>query len=77
MDGLELILTDLSEEAIKRLAQKKRPHGLDENINIARTGGHVAKVAREDIEKSLGETVVSKDNKLGYKYIDKKQISSN
>lgn len=66
MDGLELILTDLSEEATKRLTQKKRPQGLNENINIARKGGHVAKVAREDIEKSLGESIVSKDNKLNY-----------
>ena len=68
MDGLELILTDLSEEATKRLAQKKRPKGLNENISIARKGGHVAKMAREDIEKSLGESIVSKDNKLDYKY---------
>jgi len=75
MDGLELILTDLSEEATKRLAQKKRPQGLNENIDIARKGGHVAKVAREDIEKSLGESIVSKDNKLNYKYIEEKRIS--
>ena len=75
MDGLELILTDLSEEATKRLAQKKRPQGLNENIDIARKGGHVAKVAREDIEKSLGESIVSKGNKLNYKYIEEKRIS--
>ena len=74
MDGLELILTDLSEEATKRLAQKKRPKGLNENIDIARKGGHVAKVAREDIEKSLGESIVSKDNKLDYQYIEEKRI---
>lgn len=77
MDGLELILTDLSEEATKRLAQKKRPQGLNENIDIARKGGHVAKVAREDIEKSLGESIVSKNNKLSYKYIEEKQIIEN
>ena len=33
-------------------------------------GGHAAKVAREDIEKSLGESVVTKKNALNYKYID-------
>ncbi len=33
-------------------------------------GGHVAKVARADIEKNLGESVVTKDNRLNYKYIE-------
>lgn len=39
---------------------------------MAKLGGHAAKVAREDIEKNLGESVVTKDNKLNYKYIDEK-----
>lgn len=33
-------------------------------------GGHVAKVARDDIEKNLGESIVTKENKLNYKYSD-------
>ena len=33
-------------------------------------GGHAAKVARDDIENSLGESVVTKTNKLNYKSID-------
>jgi len=72
MDSIELILTDLSEEATKRLAAKQKPNGLEENIKVAKLGGHAAKVAREDIEKNLGESVVTKDNKLNYKYIDEK-----
>ena len=32
-------------------------------------GGHASKVAREDIEKNLGETIISKSNTLPYKYI--------
>lgn len=70
MDNMELILTDLSEEAAKRIARKQRPRGLKENIKVAKLGGHVAKIAREDVEKSLGESVISKENKLGYQYID-------
>ena len=73
MDNIELILTDLSEEATKRLAAKQKPNGLKENIKVAKMGGHVAKVAREDIEKNLGESIVSKDNKLNYKYIEEKE----
>ena len=73
MDNIELILTDLSEEATKRLAAKQKPNGLKENIKVAKMGGHVAKVAREDIEKNLGESIVARDNKLNYKYIEEKE----
>ena len=74
MDNIELILTDLSEEATKRLAEKKRPQGLKENINIAKIGGSVAKVARNTLEENLGESVITQNNKLNYKYIEEKQI---
>jgi len=70
MDSIELILTDLSEEATKRLATKQKPKGLDENIKVARIGGNVAKVAKEQLEENLGETVVTSNNKLNYEYID-------
>lgn len=70
MDNIELILTDLSEEATKRIAAKQKPLGLNENIKVAKMGGHAAKVARDDIEKNLGESVVTKDNRLNYKYIE-------
>ena len=66
MDNIELILTDLSEEATKRLAAKQKPNGLSANIKVAKMGGHAAKVARDDIEKNLGESVVTKENKLNY-----------
>lgn len=36
MDNIELILTDLSEEATKRIAVKKRPKGLNKNIEVAK-----------------------------------------
>lgn len=75
MDNIELILTDLSEEATKRIASKQKPNGLNENIKVARMGGHAAKVARDDIEKNLGESVVTKDNRLNYKYIEEKQLT--
>lgn len=74
MDNIELILTDLSEEATKRLATKQKPNGLKENIKVAKIGGHAAKVAREDIEKNLGESVVTKTNKLNYEYIEDKKV---
>ena len=76
MDNLELILTDLSEETAKRLAEKHKPQGLNQNKEVARMGGHAAKVAREDIEKNLGEIVVTKQNQLNYEYKDELEIET-
>jgi len=76
MDSIEVILTDLSEETTKRLAKKHKPQGLEQNKKIASLGGHAAKVARKDIEKNLGESIFTKDNKLNYEYKDEKLIEN-
>ena len=76
MDNIEIILTDLSEETTKRLAEKHRPQGLEQNKEVARMGGHAAKVAREDIERNLGESVVTKQNRLNYEYKKKEQLET-
>ena len=74
MDNIEIILTDLSEETAKRLAEKHRPQGLEQNKEVARMSGHAAKVAREDIERNLGESVVTKQNRLNYEYKETKEL---
>ncbi len=76
MDNIEIILADLSEETTKRLAKKHRPQGLEQNKEVARMGGHAAKVAREDIEKNLGESVVTKQNRLNYEYKETKKLET-
>ena len=70
MTDIEVALADLGEMATRELAKKHRPLGLEQNKKVAKMGGHAAKVARDDIEKNLGENVVSKDNALSYKYVD-------
>ena len=77
MDSLEVTLANLGEEVTKRLAKKQKPQGLNANKKVAKLGGHAAKVARDDIEKSLGESIVNKDNRLNYEYVDEKQIEVN
>lgn len=77
MDSIEVTLQDLGEEATKRLAAKKRPVGLKNNIEIAKIGGNVAKVARNELEKQLNEKIVSKENKLDYKYSDDNTLIGN
>ena len=74
MTDVEVALANLGEIATKELAKKHRPYGLKENKKIAKKGGHVAKVAREDMEKELGESVVSKNNALNYKYLDDNKL---
>ena len=74
MDNLEISLTDISEEVTKRLVNKTKPKGLKENIKVARQGASVAKNTRDDIEELLGESVVTKENRLNYQYDDTYKI---
>ena len=37
-------------------------------------GGNVAKVAKDDLEKKLGKTVISKENSLNYQYLNENKI---
>ena len=70
MTDIEVLLTDLSETTTRELAKKHKPYGLEQNRKIARMGGHTAKVARDDIEKNLGESIISNENTLNYQYKD-------
>ena len=74
MTDIEVALTDLGEIATRELAKKHKPLGLKENKKVAKMGGHTAKVAREELEKNLGENVVSKDNALSYKYVEEDKM---
>jgi len=72
MSRMEVLLADLGEEATKELAKKHKPQGLEANKKIANLGGHAAKSARDDLEKNLGESIITNNNNLDYKYIDDK-----
>lgn len=77
MTDIEVALTDLGEIATRELAKEHKPYGLKENRKIAKMGGHAVKVAREDIEKNLGKSVISKKNALNYKYLDDNKTLKN
>lgn len=76
MTDIEVTLTNLGEIATRELVKKHKPYGLKQNKEIAKSGGKIAKNTRNDLEKELGETVVTSKNALDYKYIenDKKQL---
>ena len=75
MTDIEIVLTDLEEIATRELAKKHKPLGLEENKEIVRIGGYTAKVARKELEKNLGSSVVSKNNNIIYKYEKFKELS--
>ena len=74
MTDVEVALTDLGEVVTRELAKEHKPYGLSQNKRIAKMGGEAAKVARENIEKNLGRTIISKSNKLNY--IDNNKIET-
>lgn len=74
MTDVEVALANLGEIATREFVKKHKPYGLTANKEIAKKGGHVTKVAREDMEKELGESVVSKENLLNYQYLNDNEL---
>lgn len=74
MSDLEVLLADIGETATKELAKEFGPNGLDENKDIAKRGGKIAKNTRENLEKELGRSVITKENNTGLKYIDEVNV---
>lgn len=70
MTDIEVALADLGEIATRELVKKHKPYGLRENKEIAKRGGKIAKNTRNDLEKELGETVITSKNALEYKYLE-------
>lgn len=77
MTNYEVILTDLGEALTREFTKEKKPYGLKENKNVAKIGGSIAKITRDNIEKEINRSVISKENALGYRYIeDNKKIEN-
>ena len=64
MDDFELIFTMLGERSTTEIHSTKNSQGLPALKDDARIGGHVAAVARKELEGQLGRTVVSRRNYL-------------
>ena len=77
MTDIEIVLTNLGELAARDIAKKEKPHGLSENMKVAKHGGSVANDARISYEKETKKSAISKENALNYKYVDAdKQIET-
>jgi len=62
MTNLELVLNMLAEASTTEISQKKKPEGLENNKQVARKGGIVARRARIEIETQTGESVITSKN---------------
>ena len=70
----ELILNMLAEASTKDISQANDPKTFEQSKTIAKQGGNVAKVARKELEKQTGKSVISSDNATTLrKKISKKQ----
>ena len=76
MTDIEVALTDLGEIATRELTKEHKPYGLEQNKEIARKGGNIARITRDNLERELGRTVISDKNTLNYKYIDDKLLQN-
>ena len=74
MTDIEVALADLGEITTRELVKKHKPYGLEQNKIIAKLGGHASKLAREDIEKNLGQSILSDGNILNSKYIRVREL---
>ena len=59
MTNLELVLNMLAETSTSELSKKEKPKTFNENKKVAKKGGSVAGKARKDLEKKLGESIIS------------------
>ena len=66
MTNVELMLNGLAEAAATELSRRENPQGFEENANVARRGGNVAHVAREQLEQELGDTVISSQRAVNF-----------
>lgn len=62
MTNTELILNMLAEASTKDISQAVNPESFEESKKIAKQGGNVAKVARQELESKTGKKVVSELN---------------
>jgi hypothetical protein len=62
MTRTESALNTLAEVAATELSQKVDPKGFSEQKTVAKRGGKVAATARKELEKQLGQSVVTRQN---------------
>ena len=66
MTNLEIALNTLAEASATELSKQRNPKGYMGQTKVAKDGGSVAKVARQQLEEQLGRTIISKEKASDY-----------
>ena len=72
MTNVELILNSLAEASTAEISKQKDPSGFEENKVVAKEGGEVAKIAREQLEAKIGKTIISSKNAKDFTQLPEK-----
>ena len=62
MTTLELVLNMLAEATTTELSKTKNPQTFKENLEVAKSGGEAAGVARKEVERRTGKSVITTKN---------------
>ena len=62
MSDTELVLTMLAEASTRDISKATKPDGFAENVKVAKRGGNVANVARQQLETETGHPVITAQN---------------
>ena len=60
MTNLEIALNILAEASTTEISKQRDPKGFQQQTRVAKEGGSVAKVARNQLESKLGRSIISK-----------------
>lgn len=62
MTNIELVLNMLAEASTTEISKLKKPENSEQNVIVAKQGGSVAKAARDQLEETTGESVITSKN---------------
>ena len=77
MTNLELTLNQLAEVSATAISKVKNPNGMEESKKVAIDGGTIARNARLDLERQLGQSVISPLNASDPPALEINQTNSN
>lgn len=66
MTNIELALNTLAGASTTEISKRKNPKTMMQNMQVAKEGGDVAKAARNQLEATIGESVVSPNKAIDY-----------
>lgn len=66
MTNIELALNMLAEASTTEISKQQNPQTYGHNKAVAKSGGDVAKAARQELESRLGRSVISRKKASNY-----------